>query len=351
MTGAHRHTLSSGILLALGAAALFGASTPAAKRLLDGIAPQMLAGLLYLGMGLGLGAFALLVRRRSEAPLRWRQAGWIAAMVISGGIAGPLLLMLGLQSMPASASALLLNLEGLFTLVIAWLVYRENVDLRIGLGAAAILLGGLLLSWQPGNGGFGSGAGLIAAACLCWAIDNNLTRQLSTADPVQIAALKGLAAGTVNLSCALVLGQDLPAATALLSAGLLGLLGYGLSLVCFIYALRHLGAARTGAYFSLAPFVGALLGIALLGEAVTIPLAAAGLLMAIGLYLHLAERHAHDHRHDEQMHEHAHCHDEHHQHSHGAGDPLGEPHVHWHRHTAMVHRHPHYPDIHHRHTH
>lgn len=342
----------SGVIFALSAAVLFGASTPAAKLILGNIPPQMLAGLLYLGLGLGLGLFWLLWRgKSSEAPLRWSQAGWLLVVIVSGGILGPLLLMVGLQHTTASSAALMLNLEGLFTLAIAWLVYRENVDLRIGLGAAAILLGGLVLSWQPGGFGIGPGGLFVAAACLCWGIDNNLTRQLSNADPVQIAALKGLAAGSFNLLYAFSAGQALPPPSSAALAGLVGLFGYGVSLVCFIHALRGLGMARTGAYFSLAPFIGAGLGIVFLDEAVSLPLGIAAALMAVGLYLHLAERHAHDHSHDEMEHEHAHSHDAHHQHPHTDGAPAGEPHTHWHRHAPLLHSHPHYPDLHHRHGH
>jgi drug/metabolite transporter (DMT)-like permease len=275
----------------------------------------------------------------------------MALVVAAGGVAGPLLLMLGLSTTPASSAALLLNVEGLATMAIAWLAFRENVDRRLLLGAAAILAGAILLSWQGGPSGFGVGSLYIAGACLAWGVDNNLTRKISGSDPVQIAMIKGLAAGAVNLSLALSLGARLPGPSLLAGAGAVGFLGYGVSLVLFVLALRHLGTARTGAYFSTAPFIGALLALVLFAEPVTGRLVGAAVLMAIGLYLHLVERHEHEHEHEPLEHEHRHVHDEHHQHAHAPDDPPGEPHTHAHRHKPMVHKHPHYPDLHHRHSH
>ncbi len=349
-----------GAPLAIASAALFGASTPLAKGLLGGgVSPWLLAGLLYLGSGLGLAVLHYgrrwVGRASTEAPLARGDWGWMGLVVLSGGIAGPVLLMLGLVSTPAASAALLLNLEGLATMIIAWLAFRENVDRRLLLGAGAILAGALLLSWQggpgAGGGGFGWGAVLIAGACLAWGIDNNLTRKVSASDPVQIAMVKGLAAGAVNLTIALAAGARLPSAPLLAGAGVVGFFGYGVSLVLFVLALRFLGTARTGAYFSSAPFIGALLAVAMFGEPVTWRLIAAALLMTLGLYLHLVERHAHAHDHAPMAHEHPHVHDAHHQHVHAAEDPAGEPHTHPHRHAPMTHSHPHYPDLHHRHGH
>ena len=214
-----------------------------------------------------------------------------------------------------------------------------------------ILAGAVLLSWQGGPGGFGLGAIAIAGACVAWGLDNNLTRKLSAADPVQIALIKGLVAGAVNLALALTAGAFLPTISALGGAMLVGFLGYGVSLVLFVLGLRHLGAARTGAYFSTAPFIGAILAVVLFDEPITARLIGAGFLMAIGLYLHLSEAHEHEHQHEAIDHEHRHIHDAHHRHSHALNDPVGEPHSHWHRHLPMTHKHPHYPDAHHRHEH
>jgi drug/metabolite transporter (DMT)-like permease len=246
---------------------------------------------------------------------------------------------------------LLLNLEGLATMAIAWLVFRENVDRRLLLGAAAILAGAVLLSWQAGPHELSLGALAIAGACLAWGADNNLTRKLSSADPLQITAIKGVAAGAVNLVISLGMGARLPGPGVTASAMVIGFFGYGVSVVLFVLALRGLGAARTGAYFSTAPFLGAVLGVLLLHDHVTLALVVAGALMALGVWLHLSEQHSHEHVHEPLEHEHRHVHDEHHQHAHGPDDPPGEPHSHRHRHAPLTHAHPHYPDLHHRHGH
>lgn len=355
-----RPIVRSGPMLALLSAALFGASTPCAKLILGaGVDPWLLAGLLYLGSGVGLGVYYLggrLVARLAgraapEAPLRLADLPWLALVVLAGGIIGPVLLMYGLARVPAASAALLLNLEAIATLVIAWIAFHEHVDRRLMLGAIAIVAGAVWLSWQPGSLRAGVGAAAIAGACLAWGIDNNLTRRLSSADPVQYTLIKGLVAGSVNLAIALGRGAHLPAAMAIGAAGLVGLLGYGASLVLFVLALRGLGAARTGAYYSTAPFIGAVLSVLLLAEPVTLRLLGVGVLMAIGVYLHLSERHEHEHEHEPLAHEHRHRHDEMHQHEHAASDPPGEPHSHWHVHAPIVHSHPHYPDLHHRHRH
>ncbi|MBA3521285.1 MAG: DMT family transporter, partial [Gemmatimonadales bacterium] len=331
---------------------------PLAKLLLVAVSPQVLAGLLYLGSGIGLTLFWLSRRARAapsrEARLTRRDIPWLAGAVIAGGVVAPVLLLAGLAATPASTASLLLNLEGVFTALIAWIVFRENVDRRIFLGMGAIVAGGVLLSWAGGVmlGGI-QGPLLVVAACLGWALDNNLTQKVSGSDPVEVAGLKGLVAGAVNLGLGLTFHGALPEVSRLVGALLLGFMGYGVSLVLFVLGMRHLGTARTGAYFSLAPFVGAVAGLVLFGEAVTLPLLLAALLMGLGLWLHLTERHEHDHVHQPMRHAHQHLHDEHHQHQHqhGSGDPPREPHAHVHFHPRLVHRHPHYPDIHHRHTH
>jgi drug/metabolite transporter (DMT)-like permease len=350
---------SRGVGLALAAALLFGASTPLAKGLLRGISPQLLAGLLYLGSGTGL-LVLWLARRRStsfagragEASLSRTDLPWLAGAVVAGGVLGPLLLMLGLERTPASGASLLLNLEAVFTAVLAWVVFREHVHRRIVLGMVAIVAGGVLLSWE-GRLAWGGLAGplAIAGACLAWAVDNNLTQKVSASDPVQITMLKGLVAGATNTAIALGLGARWPSGSVLAAAAVVGFFGYGVSLVLYVRALRELGTARTGAYFSLAPFIGAGLGILLWREPVSPGFVAAAALMGYGLWLHLTERHAHPHMHEALEHTHTHVHDVHHQHIHGADAPPGEPHAHPHRHEPLTHSHPHYPDIHHRHPH
>lgn len=340
----------TGVAAALGAAALFGAGTPLAKLLLDSVSPWLLAGLLYLGSGLGL----TLYRKLTGAPvvrLAPREAAWFAAAIVSGGVVAPLLLMLGLSAMPSSGASLLLNAEGVFTTLLAWFAFKENVDRRIAVGMLAIVAGALVLSW-PGEVQFNAWWPSLAVlgACLAWAIDNNLTRRVSLTDAAWIASVKGLVAGVVNLLLALSLGAALPPLPNLTAAMVVGFLAYGVSLALFVVGLRHLGTARTGAYFSAAPFVGAILALTL-GEPLTPSLLLAGALMAVGLWLHLSERHEHAHRHDEIEHDHPHEHDEHHCHPHATDVAPGVTHQHPHRHAALQHRHAHFPDAHHRHAH
>jgi drug/metabolite transporter (DMT)-like permease len=348
-----------GVRMALASAVLFGASAPFAKLLLMGMSPQLLAGLLYLGSGIGLGALWLRQHRSArvarETRLTRRDIRWLVGAIVFGGGLGPLLLMIGLTHTPASATSLLLNLEGVFTALLAWFVFHENFDRRIALGMLAIVAGGVALSWEgrvPWGGLTGPLA--VACACLCWGIDNNLTQKVSAADPVQITMIKGLVAGGVNTALAYLLGAASPPAPRLAAALVLGFLSYGVSLVFFVLALRSLGTARTGAYFSTAPFVGAFLSLIIFRERPTPLLLVAAALMAIGVWLHLTERHQHEHRHDALEHDHAHVHDEHHLHVHAADDPPVTdpvPHTHRHRHQPMAHSHVHYPDIHHRHSH
>lgn len=347
----------SGIISALGAAALFGASTPLAKLLVGTVPPVLLAGLLYLGSGIVLLAWFQLRRFQTdhtarEAALTRHDVPWLAGAILAGGVAGPVLLMLGLVHTPAASAALLLNLEGVFTAALAWFVFRENFDRRIALGMLLIVAGGVLLSWPEAGGGNTSLWALaIAGACLAWAIDNNLTRKIAAGDPVQIAGLKGLVAGLVNTGIAFALGHAFPGAATVVAAGIVGVLGYGVSLALFVLALRHLGSARTGAYFSTAPFIGVALSLVLLRETPGLLFWAAAGFMVAGVWLHITERHAHRHEHEPLAHTHRHAHDEHHQHKHDFPWSGAGPHTHFHEHRPLVHSHPHYPDIHHRHGH
>jgi len=339
-----------GVAAALGAALLFGAGTPLAKWLLDAVSPWLLAGLLYLGSGVGL----TLYRRLIDAPavrLPRNELSWFAGAILAGGIVGPVLLMIGLTGMPASGASLLLNAEALFTALLAWFVFRENFDRRIALGMGAIVAGAVVLSW-PGEARF---AGLwptlaVLGACFAWGVDNNLTRNISLTDATWIASVKGLVSGSVNLILAISLGAAMPALPNLAGAMVVGFLAYGVSLALFVVGLRHLGTARTGAYFSAAPFFGASLAL-LMGEPVTMQLLIAGALMALGTWLHLTERHEHGHAHEELRHDHEHIHDEHHQHEHDAAAIPGSKHSHPHLHQPQRHMHRHFPDVHHRHNH
>lgn len=343
-----KHSVS-GISAAFISALLFGASTPFAKFLLTDISPWLMAGLLYLGAGLGLGGLGLL-RRGVRAKLSANEWPWLLGAIASGGVIGPVLLMVGLTGTLGATASLLLNAEGVFTALLAWFVFRENFDRRIALGMIAIVAGAVVLSWSGTMDLDALWPPLaILGACFFWGLDNNLTRKISLSDAQQITTIKGLVAGTTNVAIALMLGAELPAMSFVLSAGLVGFFGYGVSLMLFVIALRDLGTARAAAYFSTAPFVGAVVAIPLLGEAVTVQLLIAGLLMAIGVWLHLTEVHEHEHTHEAIDHTHAHIHDEHHRHHHD-DTPEGS-HVHQHQHEPMQHKHSHYPDAHHRHSH
>ncbi|MBA3914737.1 MAG: DMT family transporter [Acidobacteriales bacterium] len=338
-----------GIVAALGAALLFGSGTPFAKTLLADTSPWLIAALLYPGSGTGLTIYRLL-RRAPAVHLTSSEWPWLAGAIFLGGILGPGLQMLGLTHMPASGASLLLNAESVFTALLAWFVFKENFDKRIALGMAAILAGLGILSW-PGQATFSGAlpAIFILGACFCWSIDNNLTRKVSLADATWIASLKGITAGCVNLILALALGSKWPRASHIAGAMLVGLLAYGLSLVLFVVGLRHLGTARTGAYYSVAPFFGAVLSIVFLHEPLNVKLVGAGAFMGFGLWLHLTESHIHQHAHVTLHHEHEHTHDEHHQHEHLYPVAQGTVHTHPHHHEPMTHTHEHYPDSHHRH--
>lgn len=346
------------VVIALLSAALFGVSTPAAKTLLGATDPAVLAGLLYCGAGAGIAILRRVMRQviaradAMEAPLVRADIPWLGGAIAAGGVVGPLLLMFGLARTDAAAASLLLTLEGAATALLAWFVFHENFDRRIALGMGCLVAGAVLLAWsgKPTWSGL-LGPAAIAVACIAWGLDNNLTRKVSLADPLQIVELKGLIAGPVNLALGLLAGGSLPPIGAIILAALVGFLGYGVSLALYVLALRDLGTARTGAYFATAPFLGAIAAFAFLHEPVTAQLGGAGVLMALGVWLHLIERHEHEHLHEPMTHTHVHVHDEHHQHVHAPSDPPGEPHTHSHRHRPLRHTHPHVPDMHHSHPH
>lgn len=349
----HLRTISP-TLAALGAALFFGGSTPFAKQLVGQISPLLLAGLLYAGSGIGL-ILTRLIKDRG-----WRRSGlikvdwiWLLGAIGFGGILGPILLMLGLQQTIAATASLLLNLESVLTALIAWIIFKENTASRIVIGMFLIVAGGILLSWPHGKATEQNMFGLsaIAGACLCWAIDNNLTRKVSTGDPFFIAGIKGLISGMVSIGIARCVGLQLPPWLTINYALLVGFIGYGASLVLFVLALRGLGTGRTGAYFSTAPFIGAAISILFFHEVTTVTFWIAAALMSIGVWLHLTEHHEHLHTHELLSHSHSHVHDKHHQHAHDFQWDGKEAHTHHHHHEIVTHSHPHYPDIHHRHDH
>lgn len=291
-----RIAFSSAAVGALVAALLFGASTPLAKQLLRDTSPVMLAGLLYLGSGIGLGVIRTTRDRGWRAPaMSRREWSWYLLAIGFGGVLGPLLLMLGLTRTSAAPASLLLNLEAVLTALLAWIVFRENANRRVISGMVLIVAGAVLLAWpgEPNQGRLGWGAGLIALACLCWALDNNFTCKVSSSDALFIAGLKGWVAGVVNTVIAVGLGARFPSAPVVGMALGVGLLGYGISLVLFVLALRGVGSARTGAYFSTAPFIGAAIAILAFGDHASWMFWLAAVLMGAGVWLHLTERREH----------------------------------------------------------
>ena len=346
--------MHSGVVCALASAVLFGITTPLAKQLLPGTQPLLIAGLLYLGSGCGVSL------------LRWFQDGgwfatglagrdwlWLALATLIGGIIAPALLMTGLARADAASASLLLNLEVVFTAVLAWVVFKEPAGSRVVFGLIAIFAGGLILVWPTQLAPEGSLLALLAivAACFCWAVDNNLTRKISASDARVLAAIKGLVAGVTNTVLAFALGASLPEVSHVAITLVIGFMGYGLSLVLFIVGLRQLGSARTGAYFATAPFIGALVALLLYGQPAEGAFWVAAVCMGLGVWLHVSEDHVHEHVHKPMSHSHAHTHDEHHQHEHAFDWDGTEPHAHSHAHGFLRHRHAHFPDIHHRHGH
>ncbi len=351
----------------LASMALFGASPPLAKLLVGEMGPVALAGVLYLGAfaGMAVVRVAMLAARParrdggagggtgdSGARLRRADVPWLAGATVSGGIIAPIALMAGLERTTGFTASLLLNLEGVATALIAALVFAEHTGPRLWAALAFMTAGGVLLSWDPGSGSFSlAGPALLVVAGVGWGVDNNLTRRISDRDPVQISMVKGLVAGSASLALGLaVAGGGVPSATGTAYALLLGALSYGLSLVLFVRALRAMGASRTGAFFSMAPFVGAGVSLVVLREHLGWAMLPAAAIMAAGTALIVLERHSHAHAHEGTVHAHEHVHgDLHHGHEHPAGTP--EPHTHEHSHERVVHDHPHWPDTHHRHEH
>jgi drug/metabolite transporter (DMT)-like permease len=362
-------------------AALFGVSTPLAKLLLGDIRPVALAGLLYLGVFFGLTVYSATLRAvsgsrgggravqrrpfpsqetgyvdeprpvRREASLERKDLPWLVGAILAGGIIGPICLMVGLNRISGFSASLLLNFEGAATAVIAVVIFKENAGGRVWMALAAMTAAGVCLSWNAGGGRFSpEGPALIVLAMTAWGLDNNLTRQISDKDPVEIARIKGLVAGVVSSVLAFLLGQGFRPGPAALWGLLVGAVCYGLSLVLFIRALQGLGAFRTGAFFSSGPFIGSLLALLILKESFRWPMAAAGVLMIVAVVLIIGETHVHAHRHERTVHSHAHVHrDLHHGHVHEG--EVSEPHTHEHVHEEREHIHGHWPDTHHRHEH
>lgn len=338
-------------------ASLFGISLPFAKLLVKDIPPVALAGLLYLGAFAGLSLYSFVIKKRrtgldkKAAPLERTDLPWLAGAILAGGIIGPISLMIGLTLVSGFSASLLLNLEGVATAMIAVVFFKENAGKHLWLGLISMTIAGVFLSWDPHLGKFHIlGPSLVIFAMVCWGIDNNLTHNISDKDPIQIAQIKGVVAGLISLSCALMLGMKIALNHRILLALLLGSFSYGISLVLFIKALEGLGSSRTGAFFSFAPFVGAIASLVILREWIGWIMFPAAAFMIIGVWLIVSERHSHRHFHKAITHTHSHHHkDRHHEHQHARS--IHEPHTHKHTHPEITHIHVHWPDTHHRHDH
>ena len=341
---------AQGAAAGLAAALLFGVSTPVAKLLLPQSGPFLVAGLLYLGSGVGLIALEPFRARHREAPLARAEAIPLLGVVTAGGMVAPVLLMVGLGRLPGASASLLLNLEAPFTIALAVVAFGESLEAAEVAGATAVVIGAAALTVQGTLSGVHVvGALCVAGACLAWALDNNLSQRLSVRDPVALTRLKSLVAGTANVGLAYAMGERLSRGTTLAGALATGFLGYGVSIVLHLRAMRRLGAARQAALFATAPFAGALAAVPLLEERLSPRALLAAIVMALGVVLMVRARHSHQHEHAPLRHEHAHEHDEHHQHTHEE-QVLGR-HSHLHEHAALTHEHPHLPDAHHRHRH
>ncbi len=343
-----------GLHSAILSAVLFGMSPVACKLLVDDMPSALLAGLLYLGSGLGLTMVVLRQKIPAQAlvaSLSWRQWGYLVGAILSGGVAAPLFLAYGICYGTASEVSLLLNFETVATTLLAWLVFHEQIGLRVWIGKLVIIGASILVLFTGGDALQLSIPGLsVLAACLLWGVDNNLTREVESLPAPLLACMKGWSAGIFNVLLSLILFDS--RATALQVSGTLviGALSYGASLVLFINALREIGSARTSTWFASGPFIGTILSVLVLGERPPGEYWVALLVMLSGMFFLYGELHRHLHRHERMTHAHPHKHDEHHLHAHEERELVGR-HDHLHTHEPIVHSHVHWPDIHHRHSH
>jgi drug/metabolite transporter (DMT)-like permease len=339
---------------ALLAATLFGLSTPLVQRFGQGLGAFSTAALLYAG-----AAFVALWMRQPvelEAKLQLSDLPRLLAMAGFGAVIGPVALAWGLQRTSGTSASLMLTLEALFTVVLAWRLYGESMDKRVASAMLLLLAGGMALVADQGLAGNTPLLGLLAvlAATAAWGLDNTLSRGVADRDPAQVVIVKSALGASASTVLALIFGESLPSLTSALALFAVGALGYGLSLRFYLLAQRAFGAARTGSVFAFAPFIGAMGAFALGDRSMGWIMLAAGGLMLAGVALHLLESHGHLHTHEVLEHEHAHSHDPknadgHHLHPHDVL-PTG-PHSHPHQHENIKHTHPHVPDAHHVHVH
>lgn len=347
------------IIMILSASILFGASAPLTKMLLGEIEPIPLASLLYGGSGIGLLIFQfinLMIKKEKvdEAPLMKKDFIWLLGAIVTGGIIAPIVLLSGLKITPASTASLLLNFEGVATTIIAIVFFKENVGKQVLSAVVLITLASIFLSWDFKNQwGLSIGALGIILACICWGIDNNFTRNISSKNPFSIVSIKGVVSGLVSFMLSIILKNNIPDFKIIMIAMVIGFFCYGLSIVLYVFAMRDLGSARTSALYGSAPFVGSILSFILLGDIPSNTFFIALPIMLIGVILLLKEEHFHTHTHEPLQHEHRHKHpDIHHEHGHTDGQAIiNGYHSHYHTHKLVDHVHAHFPDIHHRHNH
>lgn len=347
------------VLQAFAAAALFGMNSPFAKLLLGGIPPMYMAAFLYLGAALGMGVISLMAGsgkgKHKEAALSGTDVPWVILMILLD-IAAPFLLMSGLELTTAANASLLLNFEMVATALVALIFFREAIGKRLWVSIGFITVASIVLSIDPNAAelfSFSPGSLLILAACICWGLENNCTRNLSDKNPVTTVLIKGVGSGLIALVIAFATERMMPAWPAgIAGALLLGFVSYGLSILLYIKAQRGLGAARTSMYYASAPFIGVAVSFILFGEMPNLSFGIGAILMIAGVVLAILEKHSHIHKHAGLTHEHPHSHeDEHHAHGHDTNPDAGAVHTHEHVHEATEHEHDHRPDIHHRHTH
>ncbi|HXE97914.1 MAG TPA: EamA family transporter [Dongiaceae bacterium] len=344
----------SGQFLAILSAALFGVSPVFCKLLIGDMSPALLAGLLYLGSGIGLHLLILFQRKNSMKELRRlspRHRLNLLGAILSGGVIAPLCLTYGIKYGTASEVTLLLNLETVATTVIAWLIFKEHIGPRVWTGKILILIAACIVVLKAQGGlAFSLSGLLIVLACIFWGIDNNLTRDVEELSSTVLAGIKGFGAGICTIVLALLFSPGKATNYQIGGALVIGALSYGMSLVLFVEALRKIGSARTATFFAIGPFIGMLLSVAMLGERPPAAYWFAGSLMLVGIFLLYREMHRHLHVHGAIAHCHTHIHDEHHRHDH-AENETSEPHEHFHTHQPITHSHVHWPDVHHRHEH
>jgi drug/metabolite transporter (DMT)-like permease len=344
----------NGLHTALLSAILFGVSPVACKAIVGDMPAALLAGLLYLGSGVGLAGVIFWQTTPVLAAfqtLSFRQWVNFIGAIVAGGVAAPLFLAYGIRTGTATEVSLLLNFEAVTTTLLAWIIFHEHVGFRVWVGKLLIIAASALVVLAGKEGISLSVPGLsVLAACLFWGVDNNLTREIESLPAIVLASVKGLSAGVFNVLLSLVVSNGSASALQISGALVIGALSYGASLVLFIHALRQIGTARTSTWFAAGPFIGTLLSVLLLGERPPVEYWLAALIMLSGMFFLYGETHRHPHTHDAIAHGHKHIHDEHHQHEHEDGNG-NEPHEHHHSHRVITHSHVHWPDIHHRHSH